>query len=251
MAWNPVRPSAERLERRDAVLTDQGPEPMLRTVARLRSEDERALLELISEARHWFTARGITGFAWWLGPSSTPASASELIRADTGRTFEEITATALILDHEPATSKTGLEVREVNTFEDYAAMMHLIRETADRPEADREGLTRRLPQLWDEAQLETHARKSFLAFSGDQPVSAGTLAILASGDGLLAGAATDHSYRGRGCYAALVAYRWRIAKELSLRALVVQASTMSRPILEKVGFTATAELTAIIDRPTL
>jgi hypothetical protein len=43
--------------------------------------------------------------------------------------------------------------------------------------------------------------------------------------------------------------RWRVARALSLDALIVQASTMSRPILETLGFEATADLIAIIDTP--
>jgi hypothetical protein len=58
MALNPLRASAARVERPDAVFTDQGPDPMLRTVARLRVADSRAVDALMDNARAWFGQRG-------------------------------------------------------------------------------------------------------------------------------------------------------------------------------------------------
>jgi GNAT superfamily N-acetyltransferase len=50
------------------------------------------------------------------------------------------------------------------------------------------------------------------------------------------GGSTLKEYRGRGYYTALLAVRARRARELGYRFLTVDASSMSRPILEKHGF---------------
>jgi len=64
----------------------------------------------------------------------------------------------------------------------------------------------------------------------------------------LNGAGVLPSARGRGVYRALVAERWREAVARGTPALTVQAGAMSRPILEKLGFVAVAEVTVLCDR---
>jgi GNAT superfamily N-acetyltransferase len=59
---------------------------------------------------------------------------------------------------------------------------------------------------------------------------AGTIGLVLNGSSVLPEA------RGRGAYRALVAARWARAVELEKPALVVQAGSMSRPILERCGF---------------
>jgi hypothetical protein len=251
MALNPLRAGASRVERADAVFTDQGPDPMLRTVARLRAVDPRAVDAVVADARAWFAQRRPIGFTWWLGPSTTPSDLCNAIRSASGRAFTTIAATAMVLDHEPSLARTGVEIREATDYDDFAAALLIVSQAEERTASDREALAARLPSMWATARSETDVRKTFLALVDGQPTSAGTLAITASGHGLLAGAATVRSSRGQGCYAALVAHRWRVAKALSLDALIVQASEMSRPILETLGFHATAELIAIRDTPAL
>ena len=52
----------------------------------------------------------------------------------------------------------------------------------------------------------------------------------------LAGGATLPDYRGRGAYRALVRARWDAAVERGTPVLTVGAGEMSRPILERLGF---------------
>jgi hypothetical protein len=249
MALNPLRASASRVERVDAVFTDQGPDPMLRTVARLRAVDSHAVDAVVADARAWFGRQETIGFTWWLGPSTTPIDVGDAIRSASGRAFTTITATAMVLDHEPPLARPGVEIRDATDYDDFAAALLIVSQAEDLPASDREALRARLPSIWATARSEFSVRKTFLALVNGHPTSAGTLAITASGHGLLAGGATVRSARGQGCYAALVAHRWQVATALSLDALIVQASEMSRPILETLGFQATAELIAIRDTP--
>ncbi|MFD7262261.1 GNAT family N-acetyltransferase [Streptomyces sp. NPDC059874] len=76
-----------------------------------------------------------------------------------------------------------------------------------------------------------------LAMAGDTPVSAARMEMRpgTSFAGLWGGG-TVPEWRGRGIYRLLVAHRARIAAELGIPYLQVDASDDSRPILERLGF---------------
>ncbi|MFF9489435.1 GNAT family N-acetyltransferase [Streptomyces sp. NPDC014676] len=77
-----------------------------------------------------------------------------------------------------------------------------------------------------------------VALAGDEPVSAARMELVpgTSFAGLWGGGTVRH-WRGRGVYRALVAHRARIAADLGYRCLQVDASGLSRPVLERLGFT--------------
>jgi GNAT superfamily N-acetyltransferase len=66
----------------------------------------------------------------------------------------------------------------------------------------------------------------------------------ATGFAGLWGGGTLPQWRGRGIFRALVAHRARLAAARGIRYLQVDAMPMSRPILERLGFTAVATVTA-------
>ena len=63
------------------------------------------------------------------------------------------------------------------------------------------------------------------------------------------GGATLPEWRGRGIYRALVAYRARLALERRVRFVQVDASSNSRPILERLGFVAVTTTTPYVWAP--
>ena len=67
--------------------------------------------------------------------------------------------------------------------------------------------------------------------------------------GTLWGGGTHPEYRRRGIYRALVEYRARLAGQRGFTLLQVDASDESRPILERLGFTALTTTTPYIFRP--
>ncbi|WP_269856769.1 GNAT family N-acetyltransferase [Streptomyces sp. RPT161] len=76
-----------------------------------------------------------------------------------------------------------------------------------------------------------------LAMADDQPVCAARLELHAGTDfASLWGGGTLPSWRGRGIYRALIAYRAALAAERGYRYLQVDASDESRPILGRLGF---------------
>jgi GNAT superfamily N-acetyltransferase len=80
---------------------------------------------------------------------------------------------------------------------------------------------------------------TWLAMAGDQPVSTARMLIHpGTGFASLWGGGTAPQWRGRGVYRALVARRMRVAAEAGCEYLQVDATEMSRPILERLGFRA-------------
>jgi hypothetical protein len=83
-----------------------------------------------------------------------------------------------------------------------------------------------------------------VALAGDEPVCS---ALIAFGPGSefagLYTAATRTGWRGRGIYAAIVAYRARLAAARGFGHLRVETTTMSRPVLLRRGFEPVAATT--------
>jgi GNAT superfamily N-acetyltransferase len=63
------------------------------------------------------------------------------------------------------------------------------------------------------------------------------------------GGSTLPAWRGRGIYRATVAYRANLARERGLRFMEVDASSDSRPILERLGFVPVTTTTPYIWSP--
>ena len=78
-------------------------------------------------------------------------------------------------------------------------------------------------------------------------VSTGTAAPTDHGL-LLYGGATKKSARGRGAYRALIRARWDDAVALGTPALITQGGSMSRPILERLGFERVGEVHMLLDK---
>ncbi|MFI9628584.1 GNAT family N-acetyltransferase [Streptomyces sp. NPDC052042] len=88
-----------------------------------------------------------------------------------------------------------------------------------------------------------------LAMAGDEPVSAARMEMYPDTRFAgLWGGGTAPQWRGRGIYRALVAHRARIAAERGYDLLQVDASTQSRPILERLGFMALSTTTPYLYR---
>jgi GNAT superfamily N-acetyltransferase len=76
-----------------------------------------------------------------------------------------------------------------------------------------------------------------VALAGDVPVSGARMELVpGTRFAGLWGGGTVEAWRGRGVYRALVAHRARVAAERGCRYLQVDASSQSRPILERLGF---------------
>lgn len=89
-----------------------------------------------------------------------------------------------------------------------------------------------------------------LAMAGDEPVSSARMELYpGTGFAGLWGGGTVEAWRGQGIYRALIAHRAGIAAERGYRYLQVDATEDSRPILQRLGFTALGTTTPYVYRP--
>ena len=99
-----------------------------------------------------------------------------------------------------------------------------------------------LPERWRDTVNLMHG-----VWLDGEMVAAGTAAPTSHGL-LLYGGATLPSARGRGAYRALLRARWEEAERNGTPTLLTQGGSMSRPILERVGFERVGEVHILLDK---
>lgn len=110
--------------------------------------------------------------------------------------------------------------------------------------------SRRRPQVLARLEEDPDHFVGVLAMAGDEPVSSARLELYpGTGFAGLWGGGTVEEWRGRGVYRALVAFRAGIAAERGYRYLQVDATEDSRPILQRLGFSALSTTTPYVYRP--
>jgi len=175
--------------------------------------------------------------AWWIGPSAQPVNLAELLL---GRGFQPAEdgpeLRAMVLTSPPPEPAQGIEVRRVETFEDFAAAREVQWDAFEVPEERRELQRAQLRDEFEEAM--THGTPvTFLAMLDGRPAATGMAIPSDRGVFLIAGSTATWA-RGRGLYRALVRTRWDYAVERGTPALITEALIdTSYPILQRLGFT--------------
>jgi hypothetical protein len=246
IGWMATSPAVGRIDLGNAVLIDR-PLPYLwfAVATRVRFPPD-ATDDAIARVRAWYAGRGRPEFAWSLGPHHTPADLADRLVAS-GATRDPDGLTAMVLDHEPPPGPPDVEVRAVTTFEEYRIVEDITAEAFEFNAADAAAFEAASADAWAHWQTEPD-RRFLLAWHDGRPIAEGGLAATTVGPLILSGGATRAAARGRGAYRALVRARWDEAVRRGAPALVVQASPMSRPILERAGFRDVGAITLLVDR---
>lgn len=106
------------------------------------------------------------------------------------------------------------------------------------------------PSLLDMLAESPGTVSMVVAMAGDTPVCGARMELHPGTEfASLWGGGTVPAWRGRGIYRALVAHRAKIAAEHGYRYLQVDASDQSRPILQRLGFTALSTTTPYVYKP--
>jgi hypothetical protein len=247
MAHLPPVPGLERERNELGVLTFvPGSTPFFANVAEVRAGDERGLHSLAARAAGWFAERGRHDCFWFLSPATTPGNAIEVLEsmglARVGN------GTAMTMTSPPPPGAEGVEIREVTdprALLTYRLLTLEAGSTDPVSDSDRASAVAENDRAWVDHLATNGRRRCFLAYVDGEPVAAGGLLFTDLGAAVLAGGATAPSARGRGLYRSLVRYRWDVAVEAGVDALVVQASDHSRPILTGLGFDTVAELSLV------
>jgi GNAT superfamily N-acetyltransferase len=246
-AYLPARPPMVRAELPGAVVVDyDGPTSLHRVATLIRFGD--AARGEIDAVRGWFRERGHEVFTWNLGWRATPPDLERQLRALGARDNPiDPVITAMVLDHPPAAAP-GPSVHVIETYADYVAgaEIALTAFLAGFGDEDRAAMRARFPARY-EAYRSDPASRRFLATIDGVPVALGTAALTTAGPVALAGGATLPEARGQGAYRALVRARWDYAAQSGAPVLVVQASSASRPILERLGFRTVGRVVQLTD----
>src|SRR5262249_20078187 len=145
----------------------------------------------------------------------------------------EPVATAMALTQPPDVGGTAaVDVRAVETFEEYLLSDSIAGSAFGEDERDREAFARAAPERFA-AYTARDDYIRLLAYVDGAPVAVGMANAHECGL-LLGGAGTLAEARGHGAYRALVRARWDEAVRRGTPALVILAGAMSRPILERV-----------------
>ena len=128
-----------------------------------------------------------------------------------------------------------MQVRRVETLDDFVAAAELMWEAFGTPAERRERDRRRAPQSFGAAR-RAGTPVTFVAELGGRLAGAGRSLPTDRGVFLIAGAVAEWA-RGRGVYLALVRARWDDAVARGTPALVTEAvAETSYPILKRLGF---------------
>ena len=211
------------------------------TVQRQRM-DAYEVGDVIEEVRSLLRERGRPQTQWEVGSSAEPPDLVERLLERGLVHDKEPYAVALVLTREPPPPPTGVVAKRVETFEDYAAASAVQWAAFETPEAEIAELRSQLPQMWSETVNLMH-----VASIDGEVVASGTSAPTEHGL-LLFGGATLPAARGRGAYRAVLHARWQDGVANGTPALITQGGSMSRPILERLGFERVGEVHVLLDK---
>ena len=245
IGWLRTGPEVDRAELDDCVLLNRDlPHSWFASATRVRFGPDR-IDDAIARVRAWFRERGRAEFVWVLGPDHTPRDLAERLVASGARRVPEPSA-AMVLDREPPPGPPGIEIRAIASFDEWVLSQAIVAAAFDFSAAEIAAERAADRRSWAHWQTEPD-RLFLLAWLDGRPIAEAGMAPTLAGPFALSGGATLPEARGRGAYRALVRARWDEAVRRGSPALVVQASPMSRPILERSGFRAVGPVVILND----
>jgi hypothetical protein len=238
-SFSPLGENEERIETERYTLCI-GAGSTWNTVQRQRFELDE-VDEVLAEVRDALRERGRTQTQWEVGSSAPDGLVDALLERGLEPDRDPY-AVALVLMREPPAIKPGFTARQIESIEELEAAMAVQWEAFESTPEEIEEARGLLPERWRQQLYLRHA-----VWLDGEIVCTGTAAATEHGL-LLYGGATKVSARGRGAYRALIRARWDDAFELGTPALITQGGSMSRPILERLGFEPVGAVHMLLDK---
>jgi hypothetical protein len=238
-SFGPLAPGDERTET-DRYTLCLGAGSTWNTVQRQRFPLEQ-VDDVLAEVRAELRARGRTRTQWEIG-SSAPAGLVDALLERGLVPDRDPYAVALVLTREPPPAAPIFTARRVETLEELEAASLVQWEAFESTPEEIEEARRLLPGRFRESPNLRHA-----VWLDGEIVCTGTASPTEHGL-LLYGGATAVRARGRGAYRALIRARWDDAVALGTPALITQGGSMSRSILERLGFERVGEVYVLLDK---
>jgi hypothetical protein len=145
----------------------------------------------------------------------------------------------------PPPGPPDVVARPAATFDEFLQARLVVADAIGLDETARESVRREAENYWP-FQSQPGAVDTFVALV-DGEVAAYGGARFGRSSVYLAGGGTREDRRGRGAYRALVRARWEAAVERGAPILTVGAGSMSRPVLERLGFSTVGWEDVLLD----
>ena len=238
-SFGPLAPGDERIDTGRYTLC-LGAGSTWNTVQRQRFSLEQ-VDDVLAEVRAELRSRGRTRTQWEIGSSGPPGLVDALLERGLVPDKDPY-AVALVLTHEPPAIGQAFSARRVETLDELEAAARVQWEAFGATPQEIEEALSLLPERFRDSVNLRHA-----VWLEGEIVSTGVSAPTDHGL-LLYGGATLERARGRGAYRALIRARWDDAVALGTPSLITQGGSMSRPILERLGFERVGEVHMLMDK---
>jgi GNAT superfamily N-acetyltransferase len=243
----PTPPSWSRVsDRHTFVLLHPLPMPQIvEPQADLTPEDIDAAIE---ESRKHVREHGKDSLVWLTGPDHPwlqDALRERGLRNDDNSAMEAIENAMVQVASPTCPAVDGIVISRVDTFEAFAESVRVEVEAFALSAEERRETEAGLKDRWRDYTSGDYHRRWIAAVDG-RVVGTAAGVFGAAGLNMFGGAVVPEA-RGQGVYQALVAERWEAAVRAGTPALTVQAGRMSRPILERLGFTSVAVMPTFVD----
>lgn len=216
----------------------------------VRSIAEKDIGRIVAEAREILAENGRGKGAWSIPEAASPPRLVDRL-AEFGMVpydeppFEPRRA-SLVLVQPPSPGPQHVTARPAETLDEFRAASRITDEAFHLSEDDRRAFEALEERAWG-FEHSWGKYRTFVAVVDGQIV--GTAASIYGTDAaFLMGGSTREDMRGRGVYRALIRARWDDAVNRGTPALAVGAESMSRPILERLGFVNVGWTDCLIDR---
>jgi hypothetical protein len=212
--------------------------------------EETAVERVVDSVRRLHRFEQRSKALWRVPEAASPAGLAQHLLAMGMKPDDMLDATGrsaqMVCLETPPPGPSGVVARRAATFEEFLQARLVVADSIGLDEGTRETVVREAGQHWP-FQSQPGGVDTFVALVDGEVVAYGG-ARFGQTSVYLAGGGTREDRRGLGAYRALVRARWNAAVERGTPILTVGAGSMSRPILERLGFSIVGWENCLVDQ---
>ena len=211
--------------------------------------EESRVEHVVEEVRQLLRAEGRESGIWLVPEAASPSDLAERLRRLGMRANDfpgvEAREAMMVAVEAPPPGPPDVVARRAVSFEEFSAGLSITADAFAMDDKLRRAFAERTERLWSAASANG-VDTLFVALVDGEVVSFAS-AHFGNTAVYLGGGGTRPDRRGRGAYTALVRARWDAAVDRGTPALTVGAGAMSRPILERLGFSIVGWADCLLD----
>lgn len=207
--------------------------------------------QVVDEVRRFLRAEGRAKAVWFVSEEASPGDLAKRLQMLGMRPSDvpgvEARDAAMVCVEPPPPGPPGVVARRAASFDEFLAAQLVMCDAFEMDDQMRRSSEKRAELLWPvESGNGTGPGATYVALL-DGEVVAFAGALYGRSAVYLGGGGTRPDQRGRGAYRALVRARWDAAVERGTPVLTVGAGAMSRPVLERLGFSIVGWADCLLD----